>query len=444
MEITAFRDLLATLEGQGLLSHVSRPVDPAHELSAVLRKVQLGPNVAVQFDAVTGAGMPVVSNVMSRREAVAATLGVPPGDVLKTLVRRELETKPLEVVSNAPVQEIVLLAADVDVARDIPQVVHSPRDGGAYISAGIFLAKHPDTGVYNASWNRTQIVGGTHMRVRMMAPQHLGLYHEAAEAKGQGVPAVCVIGAPPALMLAASSKIPITSDELLVAGGWQGRSLRVAAAKTQPLMVPADAEMVIEGEIVAFAREDEGPFGEFMDAYVEIDKNHVFKVSAITRRRDPIYHAILAGTPEDLNLLATMLHVEIFKAVAPFAEVVDIGSPGQIMGCVVAIRRKADTDMAAVMRAAMEAHRWMKVVIVVDADVNVHDATDVIWAMHTRFTPDRDVQHIPGVTGFSRVKGTHVGKMAFDATYPPALESEFRRRTFPGLENIRLEDYLQR
>ena len=186
MEITAFRDLLAVLEKQGLLSHVTRPVDPAHEMSAVLRKVQLGPNIAVQFDSVTGSSMPVVSNVMSRREAIAASLGVAPDDVLRTLVRRELETKPLEVVTDAPVQKVVLLADKLDVARDIPQVVHSPRDGGAYISAGIFLARHPDTGVYNASWNRTQIVGGTHMRVRMMSPQHLGQYHETAEAKGQG------------------------------------------------------------------------------------------------------------------------------------------------------------------------------------------------------------------------------------------------------------------
>jgi 2,5-furandicarboxylate decarboxylase 1 len=112
------------------------------------------------------------------------------------------------------------------------------------------------------------------------------------------------------------------------------------------------------------------------------------------------------------------------------------------MGCVIAIRRRAETDTKAAMRAALEAHRWMKVVVLVDADVNPHDANDVFWALHTRFTPDRDMLHLTGLTGFSRVKDTHIGKLALDATYPPHLEPDFRRRTFPALGGIRLEDYL--
>ena len=441
MALTTFRDLLRALEEQGLLRHVARPVDPKLELTTVLRKMQLGPNLALQFDQVRGSDMPVVANVLSRREAVAAALGVAPGEVLPTLVARESSTQPLAQVKDAPVQEEVITTG-LEVRQAIPQVVHSPLDAGPYISAGIFLAKHPQSGVYNASWNRTQIVGGAHLRVRMMAPQHLGQYHDVAEQQGKGLPAACVIGAPPALMLAASSKIPIESDELLVAGGWQGAPLRVVPAVSVPLLVPADAEMVIEGEIVPFVREDEGPFGEFMDAYVAVDKNHVFRASAITRRRDARYHVIVAGTPEDLNLLSTMLQVEVFKAVSRFAKVRDIGSPGQIMGCVVSIARESGTDVKAALKAALDAHRWMKCVVLVNEDVNPHDAEDVLWALHTRFTPDRGIVHLPGVQGFSRVKGTHVGKLALDATYPPHLEPEFRRRQFPDLAKIRLEDYL--
>ena len=407
----------------------------------VTRRMQLGPNQAIRFDKVNGTAMPVVSNVMARREAIATSLGVSMDDLLPTLAAREAQTQPLLTVKSAPVQEVVMTDA-IEVSRALPQIVHSPLDGGPYISAGIFIAKHPDTGVYNASWNRTQIVSGDHLRVRMMAPQHLGQYHEIAERQCKGVPAACIIGAPPSLMLAASSKVPIESDELLVAGGWQGEPLRVVPAVSVPLLVPADAEMVIEGEIVPFVREDEGPFGEFMDAYVDVGKNHVFKVTAITQRRDPVYHVIIAGTPEDLNLLSMMLDVEVYKAVSKFARVRDIGSPGQILGCVVSIERSADTDVKAAMKAALDAHRWMKFVVMVNEDVNPHDANDVMWAIHTRFTPDKGVLHIPGVQGFSRVKGTHVGKMALDATYPPHLEPEFRRRQFPDLGKIRLEDYL--
>ena len=247
--IASFRALLEWLDGRGLLAHVTRPVDPAHELTAVLRKTQKGPNVGLLFENVKGSPARVATNVMSRRETLAAALGLAPERLLPDLAAREAKALPPETVAAAPVHEIVLGANELDVARDIPQVIHSERDAGAYVTAGIFLARHPETGVYNASWNRAQIVGGDRMRVRMMPPQHLGQYQAAAEAGDKPLPAAVVIGAPPALMLAASSKIPYEADELAVAGGWQGAPLRVAPAKTVPLLVPADAEMVIEGEI---------------------------------------------------------------------------------------------------------------------------------------------------------------------------------------------------
>jgi 2,5-furandicarboxylate decarboxylase 1 len=442
--IASFRDLLAWLNERGLLAHVTRPVDPAYELTAVLRKTQKGPNVGLLFQHVTGSPTRVATNVMSRREALAASLGLAPERLLPDLAAREAKTLTPETVSAAPVHDVVLGANELDVARDIPQVIHSERDAGAYVTAGIFLARHPDTGVYNASWNRAQIAGGDRMRVRMMPPQHLGQYQAAAEAGEKPLPTAIVIGAPPALMLAAASKIPYDADELAVAGAWQGAPLRVVPAKTVPLLVPADAEMVIEGEIMPKLREEEGPFGEFMDAYVEVGRNHVFRASAITRRRDAIYHVILAGGTEDIALLSLMLQTEIYKAVSPHARVVDVGCPGQILGCVVAIEKTRDEDAMQAMQAALGAHRWMKFVVVVDADVDPHDAEEVMWAIHTRFAPERGVLHQRGVPGFSRpdVADLHKGKLALDATYPVAMKKNFERRKFPGIESINLAAYL--
>ena len=443
MSIASFRDLLAWLEGADLLRRVTRPVDPDQELTSVVRKNQLGPNLALLFENVKGSPCPVVSNVMSLRQGIAASLGVAPREMLPFLAKDVGSGLDPLIVESGPVQEVVRTGRDLDLARDLPQIVHSELDGGAYISAGIFLGRHPDTGTYNASWNRTQLVGGDHARVRMVSPQHLGQYHQIAEGRDQPLPAACVIGAPPALMLAASSKIAFEQDEVRIAGAWQGSPMRMVAAKTVPLLVPADAEMVIEGEIVAHAREDEGPFGEFMDSYVWVGKNHVFKATAITSRRDPLYHVILAGTPEDLTLLSLMLQVEVHQALSPLVEVVDVGCPGQFLGCVASIRRRPETDMAAIAQAAMNAHKWMKCVVLVDADVDPHNADDVFWALHTRFTPDTDIHRVPEVEGFSRVKGVHRGKMALDATYPPQMEEHFRRRKFPLLDGIRLEDYFR-
>jgi UbiD family decarboxylase len=444
MAMTQFREAIDWLDRQGLLARVSRPVDPRHELVAVLRKTQRGPNVALLFTAVRGTDIPVASNVLARRETLAQALGLQKGGLLAEMVRREGRTLPCEQVSDAPVQEIRIGAGDCDLTRDLPQIVHSEKDAGAYITAGVFLARDPSTGVYNASWNRAQLAAADRMRVRMMAPQHLGQYQAAAEARNQALPAAVVIGAPPALMLAAASKIPFEADELAVAGAWQGQPLRVTSALTVPLVVPADAEIVIEGEVLPAVREDEGPFGEFMDAYVGVGRNHVFRAKAITRRRDAIHHTILAGGTEDLSLLSLMLQMEVWKRVAPLVPLRDVGTPGQILGCVISIEKSRDDQARTALLAALAAHPWMKVVIAVDADVDPHDADEVLWAIHTRCTPDTALMHIPGVPSFPRedVAGLHRGKIAIDATYPAGRAVQFARRRFPGIEDLDLADYL--
>ncbi|MGE0735529.1 MAG: UbiD family decarboxylase domain-containing protein, partial [Alphaproteobacteria bacterium] len=336
--ITSFRELLTWLDARGELAHVKRAVDPTHELIAVMRKMQKGPNDALLFEHVKGSAARVASNVFGRRGTLAASLGLEAATLVADLVAREGRKLPLDEITAAPCQEVVH-TRDIDIAKLIPQVVHSERDAGAYVTAGIFLARHPDTGVHNASFNRAQIVGGDKLRARMMPPQHLGQYQAAAERRNAGLPTAVIVGAPPSVMLSAASKIPFEADELEVAGAWQNQALRVVKARTQPLLVPADAEFVIEGEVLAHVREEEGPFGEFTDGYVEVGRNHVFRVTAVTHRRDPIWHVILAGGKEDLTLLGVPLATEVHKRVSGLAKRVDIGTPGQILGCVGGIEK---------------------------------------------------------------------------------------------------------
>lgn len=434
--ISTFRGLIEALQQNGTLRSVSREVDPRHELVAVMRRVQIEQNEALLFRNVTQAPTPVTTNIFGRRATLALSLGLPENEVVPFLVREYDKMIPPVISDDPPAQEVVI--DKPDVAREIPQVVHCERDGGAYISAGVCISTDPRSGVYNASWNRIQLVGGTHARIRMMPPQHLGQYQAVAEASGQALPVAIAIGAPPALMLSAASKIPIDSDEYQAAGAWQRAPLRVTPAKTVPLLVPADAEFIIEGEVVPNLREDEGPFGEFTDAYAEIAPNHVMKVTAITRRRDALYHVILAGGTEDGVLLGVPLQAEVYKRVSNFAKIVDIGTPGHIFGCVVSIKKENDDQARAVLMAAMAAHAWMKIVVVVDADVNVHDAREVLWAIHTRSTPETGTFMIPRLGSFQRadVRAAHRGKLGIDATAPTAMHDVFRRRVFPGLESI--------
>ena len=368
--------------------------------------------------------------------------------MLPEMVAKENKSLPVERVGSAPVQETVIAKGDVDVARDVPQIVYSELDGGAYITAGVLIARHPVTGVYNASWNRAELVGGDKLRVRMMPPQHLGRYHAEAESMGRSLPCAVVIGAPPSLMFSGASKVPYEVDELDeldVAGAWQNKPLRVVPCKTIDVDVPADAEMVIEGEVLANVREDEGPFGEFTDGYVPIMKNHVFRVTAITRRRDSIYHAILAGGTEDLNLVGTPIQTEIYKRVSQYVPIIkDIATPGYVFGCVVSIKKQTEDQPRNALLAALAAYSWMKLVVVVDDDVNPFDAADVLWAIHTRCTPEAGVYVVPRIPSYTRedVADVHRGKVGIDATAPLGREDVFARRRFPGEDEIDLESYI--
>lgn len=439
-----FRELLAWLEDRGDLASVSREVDPRHELTAVMRRMQATDNKALLFRRVKGTDLPVATNLFGFRRAVAASLGFDEAALLRSMVALEGQRVPVERVETGPVHEVVRIG-DVDVARDVPQLVFAELDGGAYVTAGVLIAPHPVTGVYNASWNRCQLVGDDKMRVRMMPPQHLGRYHAEAEALGRNLPCAIVIGAPPGLMMSAASKVPYEVDELEVAGAWQRAPLRVVRCKTIPVDVPADAEMVIEGEVVCGVREEEGPFGEFTDAYVPVMRNHVFRVKAITRRRDAVYHAILAGGTEDLNLVGVPVQTEIYKKVSQFVpRIRDVATPGYVFGCVIAIEKDNEDQPKTALLAAMAAYSWTKVVVVVDADVNPFDASDVLWAIQTRCTPETGIYVVPRIPSYTRedVRDIHRGKVGIDATVPMDKRALFARRRFPGEASVRLEEYI--
>ncbi|MGE0847151.1 MAG: UbiD family decarboxylase [Flavobacteriaceae bacterium] len=442
----SFRQLLDALTNRGEIANVDRAVDPRHELTAVMRRMQKGPNRPLLFRDVNGSDLPVVTNVFGFRRTVAESLGLAETDLLRTMVSLEAKGLPVDRVDDAPVQELVKTGDDIDVARDLPQIVFSERDGGAYITAGVLVAPHPVTGAYNASWNRCQLVGGDKLRVRMMPPQHLGRYHAEAEEMGRNLPCAIVIGAPPGLMFSAASKVPYEADELEVAGAWQGKPLRVVRCKTIPVDVPADAEIVIEGEVIANTREDEGPFGEFTDGYVPVMKNHVFRVTAITRRRDAVYHAILAGGTEDLNLVGVPIQAEIYKKVSAFVpRIHDIATPGYVFGCVIAIDKQNEDQPRNAMLAALGGYSWTKVVVIVDKDVDPFNAADVLWAIQTRCTPETGIYVVPRIPSYTRedVREVHRGKVGIDATAPLSMKSLFERRRFPGEADIRLEDYIR-
>ena len=439
-----FRSLIETLDDRKQLLRVAREVDPEYEVNAVLKRVQKTVNQPVLFENVRGARFPLISNVFGRRATVPLALEIPKERLLAEMTERETDPVPTRPVHVAPVQEVVQIGSEVRL-DELPIIVHTEGDAGRYITGGVLIARHLETGVYNASWNRVQIVSDEKLRVRMMPPQHLGRLHALAEQRHQPLETAIVIGSPPGLMFSAASKIPYEQDELEIAGAWQGEPLEVVRCRTIDVEVPAHAEIVIEGEVLPGVREEEGPFGEFTDSFVPVMENHIFRVKALTRRAEPLYHTIFAGGEEDLRLLGIPIEQQVYKHVRQYVpHIAGISTTGFVFGCVIAIKKENEDQPKNALLSALASYAWIKVAVVVDDDVDIEDARDVLWAIQTRCRPDTGVMLIEGVPSYTRedVRAMHSGKIGIDATLPLDYRAVGQRRHVPGEETIDLADYL--
>ena len=436
------RSFLSLLEEKDLLIRVKKSVNRRYELAALISKAQkLGK--AILFENVLDSSIPVVSNVVGSRRMLALALGVDVNEILDEYIRRSAEPIQPKVVDYGPVQEVVKVGEDASIDI-LPIVTHSGLDAGPYITAGIAVAKDPEVGFRNASFNRMQVKEARKLGIRMMPPQHLGIIHSKCEAMGRNLEVAIVIGNHPIEMIAGSTTLPYGVDHFSFASSLRGEPLKLVKCKTIDVEVPADAEIVLEGEVLAGVREAEGPYGDFMQYYVPVMENHVFILKAITHRRNPIYQTILAGTPEDITLLALSREALIYQAVKNTgAEVKSVSLTPNLFNCVISIKKRFEGEPKNVAMAAFGVYSWLKYCIVVDEDVDAHDLNDVWWALATRSKPDTGIFIVPSARGFPRdPHNLHQTKVGIDATAPLQAKEEFRRRRIPGEESIKLEDYI--
>lgn len=437
------RELIAWLEERGEVAHVTREVDPNYELTSVANAIHEKYGKAVLFEHVKGSEFPVVSYALNSREAVTRSLNMEPERMVHQWSARESTQRPYHMVEEAPVQEVVDL--DPDVTK-LPMCLHSDGNPSRYITGGVLLAKHPVYGDLNASFNRCQLVGPKKLRVRMMPPQHLGQFHQAAEEMDKPLDVAIVVGASPAVMFSAASKIPFERDELEFAGALGDETVDVVKCKTVDVLVPANAEFVIEGRVLPHVREEEGPFGEFTDSYVPVMRNHVFEVTAVTHRKDAIWHDIYAGGKEDLKLLGLPIESEIFNHIKKFTNpdnILDVVAAPFVFGCFIRLRKTREDEPKNILLSALAAYSWTQFVVVVDEDVDVYNPNDVLWAIQTRCCPEKDVLVIPHVTSYTRedVKEENVGKFGIDATTPLDKRHIYTRRTNKLDGTYDLNDY---
>jgi 4-hydroxybenzoate decarboxylase len=435
----SLRAFVDELKRQGRLLVVDREVDPRFELNAVVRKVQAGPNLPLLFRHVRGCRYPVVSNTLGNYAILAGILGVKIG---KVAARWAELTGGRQASSEAfPPEDVVYEDVSLD---EVPHITFAEKDAGPYLTASVIVARDPDSQVVNLSYHRMQIVSARELRCRLSTSGDLYRIQQKMESRSQPLPAVVAIGLPPAVMLAAAGTIGPMNSEYDFAERIAGRCfpMRLAAAD---LPVPASTEFLIEGEILPTTRASEGPFGEWMDYYVPAMDNHVFCVRRVRARRGALFYAISAGSREELAMTAVPIAGSIFGNVRTWVPgVTDVTCFPLLQFCAIQIKKLSEGQPQRAMLAAFGAEmNRVLYCAVVDEDVDIHNWADVLWAMATRCRPDRDICQIPGVPSFARdPHRMHWGRLGIDATKPLEHADEFARKQTPGLDALRLEDYI--
>ena len=457
------RSFIASAEKAGELLRVHRETDPLTEMGVLFGETEQ----PLIFENVRGyPGWQVCGELVTSRAAQALAFQVERSQVVPELARRmQSAALPGRNVNTGPVKERILTGHDVDL-RKLPVVVHSQEDGGPYIGSAMCVTKDPDTGIQNVAMLRMQIQDRNRTGTAF-APRHSWMHYQKYEARNEPMPMAAVIGHHPVLDLAANSSVPYGVDEFQVAGSLLQEPLEMVRCETVDLMVPAHAEIVIEGLIPPGIREDEGPFGEFQCYYLtRTRKCPIFEVKAITMRRDALYRHIQAtpSTVEHQALVAVPMEAHLWqriKDVDGYIDLKDVHVPpwGACFVVLVKFTPRLEEQAKSVLMAALSSsYAHPKIAIALDDDIDLTDPRDVFWAAATRVDPAHDLLQIPHArmhsldpsgklvtapgAGHQRVGG----KLGIDATKPPTCRPKDRydwERVLPmGHGNISLQEVL--
>jgi 2,5-furandicarboxylate decarboxylase 1 len=402
----------------GLLS-VDDTVNPgAFEATAILHQLETptgGPPVLFSnLRNLNGERSParMLFNAYSKRRSVGLALGVETGtwnDLLEALPERSSNLFEPATSSEAPVQSTVVQGNDLDL-RVLPWAKHVEMEGGLYFTP-IVAARKPSSDRYNLSWNRVMYLDPSHAGVHI-SPRQLWTFQREAEEAGEDLPVAMVLGHHPAFNLAAAALTALDIDEYHVAGALMGEALQVTPSISfgSDLVVPSQAELIIEGRLLTGRRVVEGPFGEYMRYLGPQKLSHLFEVDAITFRPDPIILEIFAGHRDHFNAHVS-IHASLLAAArAAVPQVTRVGwfQGGGPTTVVVALNKSADGQAMRAAMAILSAGNLIKQVIVVDDDIDVFDAQSVMWAISTRVRADEDVSMLKGLQG-SLLDPSHPG-----------------------------------
>lgn len=439
------------LESTGKLVRIKSEVDPKFELAGIAKKYEGAK--CILFERVKGSQYPVFIGLLWNRDIVGDLFGVPKEEVPFVIARsigpwkKNKEQYPSPIMEKGPANEVI--ETEVDLYK-LPVPIHALKDGGPYFDSSVVMVKNPENGIPNISIHRLMITQKDRLTFLIDPGRHLGAYLEIMEKRNEPLQVTINNGVGLAPWIV--SALPGQGDgKYGIASQMIGQPIRLMKAQTVDVPAFADAQFVIEAEILPNVREEEGPFAEVTGYYAQSDKRWVMKVKAITHRKNPIFHTLLSGQ-EVWNAVGLTAEAKIFATVkdkVPQLRRVYL-TPGGcgFYGAVVQVEK----DGADVGRRAIEetfaAFTPLQRVVAVDTDVNLYDPIDVNWAITTRFDPATNMiilKDQPGhiLNPMVRInpdgKGGTVTKMGIDATAPYPRTEKFERVKFIDVDLSKYE-----
>jgi 4-hydroxy-3-polyprenylbenzoate decarboxylase len=408
-------EFIKALESAGELKRVKTQVDANLEIAEILRRTMYANGPAILFENVKNYEMPVLGNAFGSMKRLQVGLETSDfteiGQRIVDMTKMEIPSgflnkiKKLPELSkmgdvfpklekNGPVTEIFEDSPSFD---KIPILKTWHKDAGRFITFGLVVTKHPETGVRNLGVYRIQILNEKTALMHWQKHKRSAHHHDISKERGEKTEVAVIIGAEPATVFSAVAPVPEGLDKYLFAGITRQKGIKTVKCKTVDLEVPANAEIVLEGHVDPSDIRDEGPFGDHTGYYTPVEPYPTFTLTGIMRRQKPVYLTTIVGKPilEDayIGKVIERSFLPLIRIFQP--EVVDFSMPaaGWFQGmAIISIKKRYPGQAKKVMMGlwGLGQLALTKMFVVVDDDINVHSMDDVIWAITTRVDPARD------------------------------------------------------
>jgi 2,5-furandicarboxylate decarboxylase 1 len=439
-KIHDLRSFIEILEEAGQLARITKPVSLVYELADVTATLVRRGGGAALFENVEGSPWPIFAGGVANQKRAALALGCKEEEITDVMgyVLEPKNGVPPVRIEGAKWKANVRTGAEIDVSQ-LPIPTHSRGDGGAFITGGVIISQDPISGRGNLSYNRMLRMGPRNFGFNVNEWRHVRLFMESRPDPAAPFPIAIAIGLDPAIMIAAG--VRTDEDELTIAGAIRGGGTPVSKGVTVAVDIPTEAEIVIEGLIHPNEKKPEGPLAEFHGYHGELWNSPTFEVTAVCWRDNPIFQTIIPGWYEHIYI-GNVLPREplLLRFLRHLSKDVKVHIPpyGNGFAAIVQLKRANPGQPKNIAMAAMTAHINIKLVIVVDPDINIYDPAEVQWALTNRVDWSRDTFTVPFSQGHEMdptadARGVHT-KIGIDATYKRERREYGERVNYPMVD----------